>query len=149
MLTDYRSIAGNAAMLTLESISLLLSKQNPTTASTTLSQQLRELVGIGTLGADRVEASNVTPEMAEDKQNIAVGMTLMEINTTRDFAQDAARFLKQEMEAEGKYWEEVIKVQANGWSIGKLPNERHTLGVRFGFSEGIPQRSQNTVSKID
>lgn len=130
------SIAGNAAMLTLDSISLLLSKQNPTTASVTLSQQLRDLVGIGTLGADHLDASNVTPEMTEDKQNVATGWTIMEINQTRDSAEDAAKFLHKEITAEGNYWEELMKVQSDGWSICRMPKERHTLGVRFGFSEG-------------
>lgn len=136
VLTLVSSIAGNAAMVTLESISLLLSKQNPTTASTTLSQQLRDLVGIGTLGSDRLDASNLTPDMIQDKQTAAVGMTLMEINQTRDSAEEATKFLQKEMEAEGKYWEEVMKVQSSGWSISRMPHERHTLGVRFGFSEG-------------
>lgn len=128
-------------MLTLDSISLLLSKQNPTTASLTLSQPLRDLVGIGTLGADRLEDSNVTQEMTNDKLNVATGWTLLEINQTRDSAEDAAKFLQKEMAAEGKYWEDIMKVQSSGWSVCRMPNERHTLGVRFGFSEGKPPPS--------
>lgn len=134
-------------MLTLDSISLLLSKQNPTTASLTLSQQLRDLVGIGTIGADHLDASNVTPEMAEDKQNIATGWTIVEINQTRDSAQAAAQFLQREIVAEGNYWEEVMRVQSSGWSICRMPGERHTLGVRFGFSEGKPHNEQPQVQK--
>lgn len=123
-------------MLTLDSISLLLSKQNPTTASVTLSQQLRDLVGIGTLGADRLDASNVTEAMTEEKQNVATGWTILEINQTRDAAESASKFLQKEIAAEGNYWEELMKVQSSGWAICRMPNERHTLGVRFGFSEG-------------
>lgn len=131
------SVAGNTAMLTLDSLSLLLSKQNPTQAGVTLSQQLRELVGIGTIGADKLDDSNVTPEKTEDQSNIALGWTLMEINKTRDAAEEASTFLQREVAAEGKYWEEVVAVQKSGWSISKVPHERHTLGVRFGFSEGM------------
>lgn len=125
-------------MLTLDSLSLLLSKQNPTQAGVTLSQQLREMVGIGTIGTDKLDETNITQERIEDQENVAIGWTLMEINKTRDAAEEASAFLQREMTAEGRYWEEVMAVQKSGWSLSKVPQERHTLGVRFGFSEGMP-----------
>lgn len=123
-------------MLTLDSLSLLLSKQNPSQASLTLSKQLREVAGIGTLGADRLEKTNITEEKEKDRESVALGWTLMEINKTRDSAEAACTFLQDEVESESRYWEDVIGVQSSGWSICKMPQERHTLGVRFGFSEG-------------
>lgn len=135
------SIAGNNALLTLDFLSLLLSKVNPTQASMTLSQQLREMVGIGTVGADKLDDSNITEERIKDQESTAVGRTLMEINKNRDAAEEASTFLQRELAAEGKYWEEVMAVQKSGWSICRVPTERHSLGVRFGFSEGrIPSR---------
>ena len=132
-----RSIAGNTAMLTLDSLSLLLSKQNPTQAGLTLSQQLRDMVGIGTIGADKLDDTNITPAKAKDDENVAMGWTLMEVNKTRDAAEEASQFLRREVEAESIYWDDVVKVHQAGWSICKVPQERHTLGVRFGFSEGM------------
>ena len=123
-------------MLTLDSLSLLISKQNPTQAGLTLSQQLRDMVGIGTLGSDKLDDTNVTSEKIKEQEEVAVGWTLMEINRTRDSAEEATTFLESEMEAEGKYWEDVLAVKKAGWSICKVPQERHTMGVRFGFSEG-------------
>lgn len=140
------SIASNIALLTLDSLSLLLSKQNPTQASLTLSQQLRDMVGIGTLGADKLHDSNVTPAKTKDQEEIAMGWTIMEINRTRDSAEEASSFLEREIEAEGKYWEDVMTVKKAGWSICKVPKERHTLGVRFGFSEGKFWNPQFPVS---
>ncbi|GAP84482.2 putative mediator of RNA polymerase II transcription subunit 17 [Rosellinia necatrix] len=52
--------AHQSAMLALDSISLLLSKENPVQAGTTLSVALRDLVGIGTLGASKLKEPNVT-----------------------------------------------------------------------------------------
>ncbi|KAL6889730.1 subunit 17 of mediator complex domain-containing protein [Trichoderma longibrachiatum] len=132
-------IAGNTALLTLDSMSLLLSKQNPTQAGMTLSQQLREMVGIGTLGADRLHDSNVTPAKTKDQEAVAMGWTIMEINKTRDSAEDAAAFLEKEIAAESRYWEDIVSVKKAGWSVCKVPQERHTLGVRFGFSEAAPE----------
>lgn len=40
------------------------------------------------------------------------------------------------MEVESKYWEQVLGVKENGWSLCRLPREKHTLGVKYGFNEG-------------
>ncbi|RGP70166.1 calcium channel yvc1 [Fusarium longipes] len=130
-------IAGNTALLTLDFLSLLISKQNPTQAGVTLSQGLRDMVGIGTIGADKLDNSPVTFAKAQEQENIALGFTLMQTNKVRDAAEAASSFLQKEVTAEGKYWEDIVAVQKSGWSITRVPSERHTLGVRFGFSEGM------------
>lgn len=133
------SIASNTAMLTLDSLSLLLSKESPTQASVTLSQQLRDMVGIGTLGADKLDEPSVADDgetKKKKKSDVAVGWTLTEMNSTGNAARLAAAFLAREIETETRYWEHVMSVKKAGWSICRVPQERHTLGVRFGFSEG-------------
>ncbi|KAM3533906.1 hypothetical protein MY4038_002784 [Beauveria bassiana] len=153
------SIASNTAMLTLDSLSLLLSKHNPTQANLTLSQQLRELVGIGTMGADRLDDANTTPAKTRDCETVAMGWTLMEISRTRDAAEDAAAFLGAEMAAEGRYWEGVMGVRQAGWSVCRVPgggggsgsgSDAHApgLGVRFGFSEAAPEFQRNGLAPI-
>ncbi|KAH7158180.1 subunit 17 of mediator complex-domain-containing protein [Dactylonectria estremocensis] len=141
-------IAGNTALLTLDFLSLLLSKQNPTQASVTLSQGLRDMVGIGTMGADKLDDSNVTPAKVKEQEEVAIGWTLMEINKTRDAAEAASSFLQREIAAEGKYWEEIVAVQKGGWSISKVPQERHSLGVRFGFSEAALEFRSNGLAPM-
>ncbi|KAJ4857255.1 subunit 17 of mediator complex domain-containing protein [Trichoderma breve] len=141
-------IASNIALLTLDSMSLLLSKQNPTQAGLTLSQQLRDMVGIGTLGADRLNDSNSTPAKTKDQEAVAMGWTIMEINKTRDSAEEAAAFLEKEISAESKYWEDIISVRKAGWSVCKVPQERYTLGVRFGFSEAAPEFKNNGLAPM-
>ncbi|KAM3558870.1 hypothetical protein MY1884_003762 [Beauveria asiatica] len=144
--------ASNTAMLTLDSLSLLLSKHNPTQASLTLSQQLRELVGIGTMGADRLDDANTTPAKTRDCEAVAAGWTLMEISRTRDAAEDAAAFLGAEMAAEGRYWEGVMGVRQAGWSVCRVPggsgDASTGLGVRFGFSEAAPEFQRNGLAPI-
>ncbi|KAL7900789.1 subunit 17 of mediator complex domain-containing protein [Trichoderma sp. SZMC 28014] len=141
-------IAGNAALLTLDSMSLLLSKQNPTQAGLTLSQQLRDMVGIGTLGADKLNDSNATPAKTKDKEAVAMGWTLLEINKTRDSAEEAASFLEKEINSESKYWQDIVGVKKAGWSISRVPQERHTLGVRFGFSEAAAEFKNNGLAPM-
>ncbi|PFH58319.1 hypothetical protein XA68_13883 [Ophiocordyceps unilateralis] len=135
--------AGNTAMLILDSLSLLLSKQNPTQASLTLSQQLRDMVGIGTLGADRLDEPTINQERVKDAEQVATGWTLMEVNKTRDAAVEAASLLEKEVDIESRYWDDVMAVKKAGWSMCRVPNERHTLAVRFGFSETASPEFKN------
>ncbi|RSL51831.1 hypothetical protein CEP53_008294 [Fusarium sp. AF-6] len=141
-------IAGNTAFLTLDFLSLLISKQNPTQAGVTLSQGLREIAGIGTMGFDKLDDPTVSPAKAKDHEDVAVGWTIMKVNKTRDAAEDACKFLQKEIAAEGRYWDEIIAVQKSGWSISKVPKERHTLGVRFGFSEAAAEFKNNGLAPM-
>ncbi|KAG6006443.1 hypothetical protein E4U21_007061 [Claviceps maximensis] len=142
-------IASNTAMLTLDSLSLLLSKQSPTQAGLTLSQQLRDLVGIGTLGADRLDEPTTKPNKIPDEEEVAVGLTLMQINQARDAADQAGKFLQKEVEAENKYWQDVVAVKQAGWAICRVPNARHTLGVKFGFSEAAAEFKNNGLAPMN
>lgn len=144
----FHSIASNTAMLTLDSLSLLLSKQNPTQAGLTLSQQLRDMVGIGTLGADRLDDANTTPQRTADDEAVAIGWTLMEVDRARDAADEATAFLTAEISAEGRYWEGVMGIRQAGWSVCRVPQERRALGVRFGFSEAGAEFKRNGLAPI-
>ena len=135
-------------MLTLDSLSLLLSKQNPTTASATLSQELRDMVGIGTIGVDKLHETLKSTEMKKNQENVAMGWTLMEINKIKEASEEASKFLQKEMDLENTYWEDVIKVQESGWSICKMPQDRSSLAVRFGFSESIPEFQRSGLAHM-
>ncbi|KAF4595165.1 RNA polymerase II mediator complex component SRB4 [Ophiocordyceps camponoti-floridani] len=141
-------IAGNTAMLILDSLSLLLSKQSPTSASVTLSQQLRDMVGIGTLSVDRLDEPTAREERVKEGEQVATGWTLMEINKTRDAAVSAAALLDKEVAIESRYWDDVMAVKKAGWSMCRVPNERHTLGVRFGFSETSAEFKNNGLAPM-
>jgi mediator of RNA polymerase II transcription subunit 17, fungi type len=102
-----------------------------------MTPQLREMVGTGTLGADKIQASRVTDAQKENNKRVAKGWKIQNLNKTVDTILEAATRLEKEMETETKYWEQVLAVSNNGWAVCRLPNEKHTLGVRFGFSEGL------------
>ncbi|PNY27181.1 Mediator of RNA polymerase II transcription subunit 17 [Tolypocladium capitatum] len=142
-------IAGNTTLLTLDFLSLLLSKQNPTQASLTLSPQLRDMVGIGTLGADKLDEANTNEAKTKDQEQVALGWTLMEINRTRDAAVKASSLLEREVETESRYWEDVMAVKKVAASPefknnGLAPMRRSDdgsveldLGRLGGVSEGL------------
>lgn len=123
-------------MLGLEVISAALSKDNPSTASQTMSQQLKDMIGLGTIGLDKLSGPRMTPAMKQANKQTAKGWKMQSLNKSVDSILASAERLKTEVERETIYWGQILAVSDQGWAICRLPNDRHTLGVRFGFSEG-------------
>ncbi|RAL58645.1 hypothetical protein DID88_003009 [Monilinia fructigena] len=111
--------AHNAAMISLDFISLLLSKDAPVQAKTSISPSLRELAGM-------------------ENKKIAKGWKASNLGKTVDSILASATRLEKEIDAETKYWEQVLAISESGWAVCRLPQEKHTLGVRFGFAEASP-----------
>lgn len=123
--------------MALETISLLLSKDTPMQASLSLSQDLRNSVGMGTMGMDKVHAPFVTEEQQRDYKTVARGWKSQALNKSVDSILASASRLEEEIGLETRYWEEVLGVSNKGWAISRLPQANHILGVTFGFSEGM------------
>src|SRR3569833_2872165 len=132
-------------MMTLDTISLLLSKETPVQAGLTLSPALREMVGIGTLGADKLAPPLNTEARRQENKTIATGWKLLDMEKTMDSIVTSVSRLHKEIELETKYWAEVLAVSDNGWSVSRLASDKDTLGVKFGFSEAAPE-FRNTSS---
>ncbi|KAI1212506.1 subunit 17 of mediator complex-domain-containing protein [Annulohypoxylon truncatum] len=152
--------AHQSAMLGLDFISLLCSKnklhdpdkqretEKREEAMASLSPALRELVPIGSLGASKVNASNITEPRKQDDVAVATGWRLMGINNTVDSVVAAAEKLEKDMELEAKYWADILAVSENGWAVCALPHEPHTLGVRFGFAESAPEFRNSSIAPL-
>ncbi|KAI1427183.1 subunit 17 of mediator complex-domain-containing protein [Xylaria sp. FL1777] len=140
--------AHQSAMLALDSISLLLSKEAPVQAGTTLSPALRDLVGIGTLGASKLREPNVTEAQIQDDLSVATGWRVMGINDMVDSVLAAAERLEKEIELETKYWADILAVSDDGWTVCALPQEPHTLGVRFGFAESAAEFRNSSIAPL-
>ncbi|KAF3063702.1 Mediator of RNA polymerase II transcription subunit 17 [Daldinia childiae] len=138
-------VAHQSAMLSLDFVSLLLTKQDPRALST-LSPELRELVGIGTLGASKLNESNITETRRQDDLAVATGWRLMGVNNMVDSVVAAAEKLEKEMQLETKYWADVLTVSEGGWAVCAAPHEAHTLGVRFGFAESAPEFRNSSIA---
>ncbi|KAI1351110.1 subunit 17 of mediator complex-domain-containing protein [Xylaria sp. FL0043] len=140
--------AHQSAMLALDSISLLLSKEAPVQAGTTLSPALRDLVGIGTLGASKLKEPNITEAQIQDELAVATGWRVMGINDMVDSVLAAAERLEKEIELETKYWADILAVSDDGWTVCALPSEPHTLGVRFGFAESTAEFRNSSIAPL-
>ncbi|KAK4192475.1 subunit 17 of mediator complex-domain-containing protein [Podospora australis] len=118
----------------LDFISLLISKENPALASTTLNQHTRETVGVGTLGATVLGAPTaLTQSRIPDNKMMVIGRRLLDLDNGVDTALAASKRLEKETTAEAKYWSEVHRVSQAGWRTAPLPHDQGTMSVSFGF----------------
>lgn len=140
--------AHQSAMLSLDFVSLLLSKETPNQANTTLSPALRDLVGFGVLGTSRLQDSNITPARSQDDLAVATGWRLIGTNKMVDSVLEAAERLEKEISLETKYWADVLAVSDNGWTVASLPYENNTLGVRYGFAEAAPEYRNSSIAPL-
>ncbi|KAI0204157.1 subunit 17 of mediator complex-domain-containing protein [Astrocystis sublimbata] len=140
--------AYQTSMQALDSISLLLSKEAPVQAGTTLSTTLRDIVGIGTLGASKLKEPNVTEDQVRNDLSVAAGWRVVGINNMVDSVLAAAKRLEKEIELETKYWADILDISDNGWTVCSFPQEPYTLGVRFGFSESTNDFRNSSIAPL-
>lgn len=137
------------SMFALDFVSLLLSKEAPASAVTTFSPGLRDMVGIGTLGATMLDApTTLTQSRVPDNKMVAIGKRLMDLNKAADTALAASKRLQREIGSETKYWSEVHGVSDAGWQTFRLPHEPHTLAVQFGFPNTAPELKDSGVGPL-
>lgn len=131
-------------------LSLLMTKTNPSQAQTTLSQGIRDVVPIGTLGMDKINArdTRLTIARRDDNKVVGKGWKIQALDRSVDSILAAATRLEKEIDCETKYWEEILAVDQKGWKTCKLPQERHTLGVRFGFFEAPPSFRNRSLAAL-
>ena len=116
-------------------VSLLMSKEQPTQVMSTLDPELRNMVGIGTLGSTKLHEPPFGEQRMQENTVIATGAKLLAINNTANKLLAAATRLEKEMKVETEYWHEVLKIKDGGWPVSRLPNNPHTVAVKFGFSD--------------
>lgn len=74
-----------------------------------------------------------------EKQNArmaSIGWRMKSLDSAADSLLKSASRLEEEVKKETRYWNQALAVKEKGWSLSRLPREKHTLGVRYGFAEG-------------
>ncbi len=101
-----------------------------------MSPYLKQNLPMGSLGAEIMQKPQLSDEDKRDDEMVSLGWKMQSLSNTADSLLKSATRLEQEMELETKYWEQVLAIKEEGWSLCRLPREKHTLGVRYGFAEG-------------
>lgn len=130
------SQAQNEALTALDFISLLISKDAPKMAETSMSPLLKQLVPAGTLGFEKVQIPPPSKAQEDHNRLVCAGWSFKSVETAADSLLQTATRLGAEMEREARYWDQVLSISEKKWPVCRMPKERHTIGVRFGFSEG-------------
>ena len=120
----------------LDFVSVLLSKYTPKQAEVSISPFLKQNVPTGSIGTEVVQLSQIPDKQIRDDELVSTGWKLQSLNAVADSLLRSAIKLEKEMSQEAKYWEQVLAVKEKGWSVCRLPREKHILGVRYGFAEG-------------
>lgn len=129
--------AYTASSHALDFVSLLLSKHNPKVVEASISPYIKEVVPLGSLGAEIMQEPSRSDAEKTTEGLVSLGWRLQSLNRSADSLLHSASRLEQEIDHETRYWQQILSVKEKGWSICRIPGESHTLAVRFGFAEGI------------
>lgn len=142
------SQAINGASLILDTVSLLLAKDHNSLAAATVAAHPRDKGLIGTFGMSKNAV--VPPSAAQRSENemIAKGWKMQNLTKSVDSILASATRLEKEIEGETKYWEQVLAISEGGWSVCRIPNANHALGVTFGFSESAPSFKNRAIAAL-
>lgn len=129
------STAQNEALMALDFVSLVLSKDMPRQAEQTMSPFLKQQIAPGTLGLDMWQ--NMQPDKHQGVQDkaIARGWRMNMLQQSADSLLDAASRLQDGVRKETEYWKQILAVTDAGWPVCRMSRGQNTLGVRFGFTE--------------
>lgn len=140
--------AQNEALTALDFISLLLSKDAPKQAEMTMSPYLKTHIKPGTLAMDAWHNMEPDKELQTTDDTIARGWRMQSLQASADSLLGAATRLEKDVRRETKYWEQVLSVSEKGWSISRMPRERHNLGVRYGFLEALGEFRERGLAAL-
>lgn len=148
MLANIRA-AEQELLMTTEFVSLLLSKDAPKLALTTMSPALRSAVPMGSLGMDIWHRMPVDTAREAQDELLATGVRLSSLQQSANSLLSAANRLNANVRKETEYWNQILSISERGWNVSQIPGPQHKLGVRFGFSESAPQFSRKGIAALN
>ncbi|KAJ5618786.1 hypothetical protein N7510_002770, partial [Penicillium lagena] len=137
-ITKFAMQAHMETMFALDFVSLVLSKHAPRQAETSMSAYLKQVAPLGSLSSEVVTPPPKPESAKKDISVISRGWRIQNFNSAANKLLSAASRLETEVASEARYWNEVLEVKNKGWKICRLPRERQSLGVQYGFLEATP-----------
>lgn len=87
-------------------------------------------------------------ELRTTDDTIARGWRMQSLQACADSLLGAATRLEKDVRRETQYWEQVLSVSERGWSISRMPREKHNLGVRYGFLEALGEFRERGLAAL-
>lgn len=123
-------------MVALDFVSLLLSKDLPKPASSTMSATLKQAAPSGSMGYSKWQMPPLDDSERRRRDLVAKGARMQGLNRAAEALLQSATRLEKDVRRETKYWEDVLSVSQNGWSLRRMPRQASTLGVQVVSAEG-------------
>lgn len=136
-------------LMSLDFVSLLLSKDMPKQAATSMSPFLKEAVPIGSLGADVWQRMPVDRVREAQDELLATKVRMEGLQQSADSLLGAAHRLQDNVRRETEYWSQILSISEKGWNVCRIPGPQRRLGVRFGFSESSVEFSRRGIAALD
>ncbi|KAK4200599.1 putative mediator of RNA polymerase II transcription subunit 17 [Triangularia verruculosa] len=133
----------------LDFLSLLISREAPTQAASTLSPETRAIVGLGTLGATMLAGPTTLARSRETEYRMtAIGQRYLSLENCINMAQPSQARLEKQIQAEEKYWSEVSAVKEAGFRVARMAQEPQTMCVSFGFLNAAPEFKESGIAPL-
>ena len=139
--------AQNDTLVALEMVSFLLSKHS-ISASSTMSDELKKRVPIGTLDSKVVQPREISEPKAKQFMLNSRGWRSKSFSSVSHNLATASIRMRSEAGRESKYWEEVATLRASGIAISRYPRESHAVAVHFGSANASPQFQQRGIALL-
>ncbi|KAJ5129971.1 Mediator complex subunit Med17 [Penicillium bovifimosum] len=137
-ITEFAMKAHMETLFALDFVSLLLSKQLPRQAETSISPYLKQIAPLGSLHAEVVNPPPKPASAAKDISVVSRGWRIQNFKAAANKLLQAASRLETEVAAETRYWNEVLAIKDKGWGICRSPRNGRNLAVQYGFLESTP-----------
>lgn len=135
--------------ISLDLMSLLVSKDRPDQARVTLGKQVAEKVPLGTISVDFWQRMPVDATREAQDSLLAANVKMDSLQNAADGLLGAAKRMEDNVRRETQYWEQILSISSKGWNVCRVPGQQHKLGVRFGFSESVPQFSRKGIAALN
>lgn len=134
--------------IALDVASLIVSKDAPRQAETTLGEHLKQNVPRGTLGVDFWQRMPADPAREAQDALLAANVKMQGLQNAADGLLGAAKRMQDTVKRETEYWDQILSISSRGWNVCRVPGQQHRLGVRFGFSESAPRFVRKGIAAL-
>ena len=101
-----------------------------------MSPFLSKHVPPATLAIDKWETANAVVDSTQEQEVVAQGWTSKSLDVSATSLHQASSRLRQQVDKESRYWDQILSISQEGWSVTRAIRGSHLLEVRFSMREG-------------
>ncbi|KAF2665810.1 hypothetical protein BT63DRAFT_417335 [Microthyrium microscopicum] len=131
--------AWHSAAVALDFVSIIHSKREPKFGETSMSQAAKDMIPLGSLDYDKWPVYEPSKKKLALERKVTEGGKIVAMASAADNLLRAANRLHQDVKREATYWEHVLSIQENDWTVFRNPQYKKQLAVQTAALEAGPQ----------